>query len=337
MRRIRVWVAGGLAVAALVALYWWRSPPPRPSETSPVDIPLVGGPELPSAEVSGLAWRGDDLVFLPQYPRRFGPDGGALFVAEREAIETMVDHRERGPVRVRKVPLIAPGLEDELPRFDGYEAIAFAGDEVYVSVENRDRGVAGYLLRGHAIGDPLESVVLDVSHRAPLRSQADLPNTGYEAIVVVGSRVLALYEANGELNRAPRVLVFDRDLTPRGELPITHIEYRVTDATSADADGRFWVTNYHWPGSPWQSGACRLTERFGQGETHARCRTVERLVELRATATRVTTTERAPILLSLVDDDHARNWEGAVRLPGRGFLIMTDEHPASILAFVPGP
>lgn len=334
---MRRWIAGTLAALALAALVLWAVPPRRARETRPEAIPIEGGPELPSAEISGLAWRGRELVLLPQYPARFGPEGGAVFVAERAALEAAVDHRSHRPVSVRRVPLVARDLESALPDFDGYEAIAFAGDDVYLSVENRDHGdhVAAYLVRGRAEGRPLERIVVDVAKRAPVRAQVDLPNTGYEALVVVGPRVLALYEANGDVNPIPRVLAFDRELTPLPDLPMTHVEYRITDATAADAQGRFWVTNYHWPSAPWPAGVCQLTERYGQGETHARCRTVERLVELRASATGVTTTDRPPILLSLVDDAHARNWEGAVRLPGRGFLIMTDEHPQSILAFVP--
>ena len=33
----------------------------------------------------------------------------------------------------------------------------------------------------------------------------------------------------------------------------------------------------------------------------------------------------------------ARNWEGIARLEGRGFLLVTDQFPDTILAFVPYP
>jgi hypothetical protein len=33
----------------------------------------------------------------------------------------------------------------------------------------------------------------------------------------------------------------------------------------------------------------------------------------------------------------ARNWEAMVRLEGRGFLLMTDRYPTTLLAFVPLP
>ena len=124
---------------------------------------------------------------------------------------------------------------------------------------------------------------------------------------------------------------------PRPAIHVAPIEYRVTDATTLDDRDRFWVINYHWPGAPWHTGACEITERYGQGASHARCRTVERLVELQRTAQGIQATDRAPVQLELLDDEHPRNWEGIVRLPGRGFLLVTDEHPTTIFAFVPYP
>lgn len=331
-------VVSTLALGIVIVVCAWPEGPNDVHEVPLVPIPLTGGPERPEAEISGLAWHEDELVLLPQYPRRFGEGDGAVFVAARSDIEAVIDGRSREPVPVRRVPLEAAGLEEALPGFDGYEAIAIDGEDVYVTVEARPEPdhTVGYLLRGHVTPGRLERITLDVSHRARLAAQTDLANTAYEAITVRGDQVLALYEANGDVNSSPRVLVFDRALTLLDELPLTSLEYRVTDASEVDAEGRFWVSNYHWPGSPWQPGACRLTEVYGRGPSHARCNTVERLVELEIVDSRVAPTSRAPILFELVGDAHARNWEGLVRMPGGGFLVMTDEHPASILAYVRG-
>ncbi len=337
MRRRRLAIATlviVLAVLAMAVVWAWPTDQGLPREQKIERILLVGGPELAEAEISGLAWHGDELVLLPQYPDRFG---GVVFVADRPDLEEAIRRGSKGePVRVRRVPFDAPGLESVLPGFDGYEAIAFAGDDVYVAIETRSDPdhTVGWLLRGHASPGPLERITIDVSHRVRLAAQTDLGNTGYEAITVAGDRVIALYEANGDINPRPRALAFDRALMPLGELPMAEIEYRVTDATAVDERGRFWVANYHWPGSPWQPGVCRLTEQYGRGESHARCNTVERLVELEITGSRIAPTARPPILFELIDDQHARNWEGVVRMPGGGFLVMTDEHPASILAYV---
>lgn len=298
-------------------------------------LPLAGGPEVAEREISALAWYRDRLVLLPQYPELFPLEGGALFAIPRTRIEAFLDGGG-GPIEADSIPFSAPGLAELFPGFDGFEAIAFAGERVFVTIETRrdSEATVGWLLAGEVVGEG-EAVVIDPAQHVRLPAQNDLPNTGYEAMVIHDDRVLVLYETNGEVNPNPRALSFDHSLVPRGELALDRIEYRVTDATEAEADGTFWVSNYHWPGAPWQPGACALTERYGQGKSHRRCSTVERLVQLQIADGRIRPTPRPPILLELVDDDHARNWEGLVRLPGRGFLLMTDEHPTSILGFVP--
>jgi hypothetical protein len=34
-------------------------------------------------------------------------------------------------------------------------------------------------------------------------------------------------------------------------------------------------------------------------------------------------------------EEKSRNWEGLARLDKKGFLMIVDEHPRTILAFVP--
>ena len=46
-------------------------------------------------------------------------------------------------------------------------------------------------------------------------------------------------------------------------------------------------------------------------------------------------TETPPIQLELGPE--SRNWEGLVRLEDRGFLLMTDKFPGTILGFVGVP
>lgn len=337
-RKIVAWSGGVLAFLALGAiLYLWRLPrETRPSEVSIHVLELAAPLDDPEMEISGLAWWHDQLVLMPQYPDRHGDH---LFAIARSAIDAYVDDPSNAePLEARPVPFDTQGVEDMIEGFDGFEALDFAGHDVYFAVEgDRDETQsAGFAVRGQVVGR-LERVVLDPGRFSTIEPQNDLANTGYEALLVQGDRVLALYETNGEVNDAPRVMSFDRELHRSRDIPLQPIEYRVTDATAMDGQGRFWVANYHWPGAPWAPGVCSLTERYGEGESHSRCRTVERLVELRMTDRGISPTNRAPIQLELVDDEHARNWEGVVRLGDRGFLLATDEHPDTILAFVPRP
>ena len=109
----------------------------------------------------------------------------------------------------------------------------------------------------------------------------------------------------------------------------------MTDATALDTAGRFWVTNFFYPSDrrslrPAEDG---LVARHGLGPTHSQSRTVERLVEFQLIERGIVLTDTAPVQLQLAAA--ARNWEGVARLDNRGFLLVTDTHPDTILAFVP--
>lgn len=339
MSRASKWmVAGVLTLLTLGALIWSLNPRPRPEpvEVAVRLIPLRGGAEVPEAEISSLAWHGQTLVLLPQYPERFPMEGAELsaFTLSRSAIAAFLDQGSTDALEVGHLPIRAGSLEAQIGGFDGFEAIAFLGDRVFVTVETTADAdhVVGWLVAGSVVE---EEIRLDPTQRVQLRSQIDLENIGYEALVVRGDELWVLYETNGQINPRPVALVFDHELNPLREERMPRVEYRLTDATEADRRGRFWVSNYHWPGAAWQTASCRLTEEHGEGQSHARCVTVERLVELSYTERGVEVTRSPPIQLELVDDEHARNWEGLVRLPGRGFLMVTDEHPNTLLGFVP--
>jgi len=157
---------------------------------------------------------------------------------------------------------------------------------------------------------------------------------------------VTFYEANGRnVNSDPLVQTFDLLLTPQSALPMVPLEYRVTDVTTVDAGGRFWALNYFYPGEAdlLDPAPDPLAAQFGEGTTHADSEVVERLVELVWSPTGVAFSGAAPIQLRLMDraspgtERPSRNWEGLVRLDDRGFLIVTDKFPTSILAFVPVP
>ena len=61
---------------------------------------------------------------------------------------------------------------------------------------------------------------------------------------------------------------------------------------------------------------------------------VARLLEFELTETGIELADRPPIQLELHPLE-LRNWEGIVRLEDRGFLLVTDKFPETILGFVP--
>ena len=299
-------------------------------------IPLNGPVSRPDAELSGLAWYGDWLILLPQYPARFGQDGGVLFALNKSEIINYLNGRTSAPLKPREIPLVTGGVEDDIWLFEGFEAIAFLGEQVFMTIEARNLlGMKGYLISGRVAPD-LSEMRLEPASLVENKPQMNLGNKSDEALLIVQDSILTLYEANGALNSDPHATRFALSLQPQGRIPFPHLEYRLTDATAPDAGGRFWVLNVHYFGErALEPSSDPLAERYGEGATHARSTSVERLVELQYHPNGITFTETPPVQLELVYQVGPRNWEGLALLDGLGFLLVTDKFPGTLLSFVP--
>ena len=162
-----------------------------------------------------------------------------------------------------------------------------------------------------------------------------------ETLLLAGDRVLTIHEANGTgegIKDAPpaEAHVFNRKRQLQGTIPFPPIPFRITDATVLDEAKRFWAINYFYVGNKDLATSDTLFDPYGRGPTHARSDGVERLVEFQYADDGITLTGRPPIQLELLPEK-GRNWEGIVRLDDRGFLLVTDKYPGTLLAFVPKP
>jgi hypothetical protein len=324
-----------------------ETPPASGAVESPVtEIPLTGSVAQPKAEVSGMAWYGDYLILLPQYPDfAIQQADGAVFALSKADLLAYLDGTRTEPLEPIPVPFIAPGLADQILGFEGYEAITFLADRAYLTIEAREtrgpRGMRGYLVSGRIAPD-LGSLVLNTATVVEIPSQPKVGNKSDEALLVAGDRLVTIYEVNGAaINPSPVAHLFDTQLAPSGTLPFPNVEYRITDATVLDQEGRFWAINYFFPGDTnLATDSDPLAERYGQGPTHAQAETVERLLEFEYSESGIDLVDRPPIQLELMDSflgGLGRNWEGLARLDDRGFLLVTDLFPGTILGFVPAP
>lgn len=299
-------------------------------------IPLTGPLAAASAEISGLAWYGDMLILLPQFPQRFDEQ---LFALSKTEIVAFLDGTLDGPLTPQPIPLLAPDLA-QIPGYEGLEAIAFAGDQVFVTIESSGgQPMMGYVVNGRIAPD-LSQIELNTANLVEIAPPVPLPNYSDEAMLVANGVVVTIYEANGyNINPAAAAHQFSTDLEPLESLSFPAVEYRVTDATAVDGNGRFWVINYLYPGdiAKLDIAPDTIAERYGTGPSHAASQTVERLIELQIGADSITLTESPPIQLQLLPNDEARNWEGIVRLDDAGFILATDKFPETILGFVARP
>jgi hypothetical protein len=301
-------------------------------------LPLSGPLQSDNAELSGLAWYGEHLVMLPQYPGWEHDGPPCLYTVSKADLLARLDHTAPGPLEPRCIVFDSGSLEKLISGFEGYEAIGFSGDQVYLTVETHRRTGKGLLVTGRIAPD-LSVLKLEASPQASLSLPAEVSNAGFEALVLGEDRLLALYEANGaNVNRAPAAESFDPSMGQSRKLTLPAIEYRITDATSLDAAGRFWVMNYNYPATQhhFKPAPDPFMAKYGTGPTHAQKPQVERLIELQVTPDGIVLTDRPPLQLQL-SNEAPRNWEGLVRLDDRGFLLVTDKFPGTLLGFVPLP
>jgi len=318
-----------------------RAAPIIPAEVeilpeSPVrEIALIGAASKIRAEISGMAWCGEDLILLPQYPNRFGNgDEAFVFKIPKTKIDDYLFSQSAKPIEPIWVGFESGDLEQSIKGFEGFEAIVFDGDQFFVSIEARQRGsMQGYLVQGSVEGD-CEAFILEPKSIISVQPQADLGNMSDETLIVYGEQLYSVYEANGaNVNPEPVAHVFDLYLEPLMEITMPNVEYRLTDATEPDAEGGFWAINYFFPGDTKLKPALdQIAVDFGLGESHQNQNQVERLLPFQITEDGVRLADRPPIYLELAGEI-SRNWEGIVRY-GDGFLLVTDLFPRTILAFV---
>ncbi len=331
-------------VLACASLPLGSEPVPSPafSNETPVQVLALSGPLARSdAEVSGLAWREDQLFLLPQYPDfsttgdKTGDDG-FVYTLSRSELEDAIAHGT--PLVPRAIPFTAPGTPAILG-FEGFEAITFLHGVPYLTIESALDGVGlGFLVAGILEPD-LSAFHVDLERRAPVPSASGVVNLCEEALLAAGDELVLFHEANGAaLVENPVARRFHADLTPTGETPMPPLEFRLTDVTALDADGAFWALNFHYPGDlQLQTATDPLAEAWGQGRTHARSGRTERLVPLQWNHAGITLQDRPPLQLQIPKPRNpiaARNWEGVVRM-GDGFLLVTDKYPTTQLAYGP--
>jgi hypothetical protein len=287
------------------------------------------------AEVSGLAWYEDNLVLLPQYPN-FSDEGsdGFLYTLPKAEILAYLDGTSKTELEPKPIKLIAPGLADQIPNFQGFESIGFSGSKVFLTIEAGDgTDMQGYLISGTISAD-LSQLELDTKKLTSIPTQAVSENHTDESILVLEDRVVTFYEVIGEAIVAdPVAHVFDFDLNSLGTIPMDNIEYRLTD-TALSSGNEFWGINYFFPGdTDLLPSIDPIADVYGK--SNAGFEHVERLVKFEYSEEGITLAKTAPISLVLTED--ARNWEGLVMLDERGFLLATDKFPTTILGFVPLP
>ena len=275
-----------------------------------IEVPLDGLITDRKQEISGMTTYKDNLILLPE-----NRNGYYFYIPFDEIMNTLRTGDKILPVQKT---FTTRKLKERYPGLDGFEAIAFNGDDVYIMVEVRiDGKMAGLLLWGTIIPSTME-IDIPEENIMLIKPPAQIDNFSFESLTITDGQLIIIYETNGSktIDR-PFQYVVNLDDMSINKTPFPHIDFRLTDATSV-IDNRFWMINYYWTGDKETLG---VPNDVG----------IERLVEFKLGYNGIERSSSEYITLDNLDDPH--NWEGLVRF-GRGFLICTDKWPRMVLGYI---
>lgn len=301
-------------------------------EVIPTEILLNGEAAVRELEMSGLAWYEDYLILMPQYVNQKAP---GFFALHKSKINEWLDGERSSSLTPEKIDLIVPNFDEFIGGFQGFEAICFIRDNAYLVMESKHDGIMhSYLISGK-MDFKKKKLTINTDKFETIKLPVNIKNMGFESILKYKNQLMILFEATGaNIYPNPKAEIYSNTLNHNSSISIPNIEYRVTDATEVDDKGQFWALNYFWPGEKKRLLPAKdaILNGFEEGATHQKYDHVERLVEYKIKSKEIVRTETAPIQLKL--EEKSRNWEGLVRLDKKGFLMIVDEHPRTIFAFV---
>ena len=275
-----------------------------------IEVPLDGLITDRKQEISGMTTYKDNLILLPE-----NRNGYYFYIPFDEIMNTLRTGDKILPIQKT---FTTRKLKERYSGLDGFEAIAFNGNDVYIMVEVRvDGKMAGLLLWGTIIPSTME-IDIPEENIMLIKPPAQIDNFSFESLTITDGQLIVIYETNGSktIDR-PFQYVVNLDDMSINKTPFPNIDFRLTDATSV-IDNRFWMINYYWIGDKETLG---VPNDVG----------IERLVEFKLGYNGIERSSSEYITLDNLDDPH--NWEGLVRF-GRGFLICTDKWPRMVLGYI---
>ena len=303
-------------------------------ERTPKLLKIGGLIKNSDEEISGMDWYNDNLILLPENLN------GYVFAIKKSELDSRINGNDTTTIFPKQIKFNTPNYSELVPGFDSFEAIAFRGYEVYLTIEIRFADSMSCLLaRGH-----IDEKTLEITVPEQNLTVIDVPtyvdNMSYESLVIDKDRVIALFEANGDsLIKSPYALSINSSGNDVIKYPLSSINYRIADATRVDKNNRFWVINYFFPGDRkvLKPSNDILASKYGNGPSHSRSKRVERLIEYEIKNGKISLTKSAPIEIELEDEKISRKWEALARYGNEGFLVATDKYPKphTLLAFLP--
>jgi hypothetical protein len=288
------------------------------------------------AEYSGMCKYNDKVILLPQYPSFFRNIVGTdiIFMLTNQQLNEAIKKKGKTELKAKQIKVVNNLSYKLLPGYEGFEAICYDGQYFYIAVEFNSTTNQSGLLKAQLRNNDTELHILN-EQSIVLDLPANVFNASYESIFLHNDSLYLIYEANGaRINKKQIVKKVSKDFSSIEDITIEPIEFRITDVTDFDENGKGWAINYFWPGdlekyNPEDDSIDNLYDYCNNIEQG-----IERIIPLKIEDDAISIDfMREPIYIKRKVLDYSSNWEGIVKTEA-GFLIVTDKFPHTILRYI---
>ena len=308
------------------------------AQTSCQAIPLPADIASVNEEFSGMSIHAGRLYLLPQYGshKESKLDGAfSIYSILTDSINRVIEGKDKALSAYRKLRVKNLNLLPEAVKsgYEGFEAITFIGNEVYLSIETHDQDDYCFLIKGKLDTDQQE-IVMDATHVVKLPRYPYIENAGFESLTYLPKKkkLLAIYEYNAAAHGGLGYLIDPSFKKSPERIDMPFLPFRITDI-QADNKGTVYGINYFWNGD-YKSYLDNEMIR------NAEVQIGDSIPELKPALerdpkylTRKTTTYARIVKLSGIKAEHweglrsfpgdKNNWEGMV-LFRKGALVVSD-------------
>ena len=173
---------------------------------------------------------------------------GYAFAIKKSDLDLRINSSDTSAIKPKKINFNTPNYKKLIPGFDSFEAIAFRGYEVYLTIEIKfPDSMSCLIARGH-IDDQTLDITIPEQNLTEINVPAYVDNMSYESLIVDKNRIIALFEANGDsLIKNPYAISINSSGNDIFKYQTSSVNYRIADATRVDRNNRFWAINYFFP------------------------------------------------------------------------------------------
>jgi hypothetical protein len=204
-------------------------------------------------EFSGMALYGNRLYLLPQYGNHMKAKLDGLFSIYSigaDSLRRSINGKDPKLSSYRTINVLNLNkLPDSIKQYyEGFEAITFIGNQVYLSIETVDSSDYCFLIKG-VLDIKNNEITIDPVHTLSLKRYPFINNAGFESISYLQKekKLIALYEFNAMPNGGIGYLI-DPSLTKKPEkISVPFLHFRITDA-QVTPKGKIYAMNYYYGG-----------------------------------------------------------------------------------------